>query len=256
MKNDKPLISVLISVHNCAKHLKECLESIKKQTYKNLEILAIDDFSSDDSYKILKKFAKKDKRFKVKKNVKRYGIGITLNRLLHKAKGDFIAFMDAEDISSPERFKKQLLFLESNPELAAVGTQCYFIRSEKRLGKSKFPLENSEIYASPLHGISMQFETVMINRRLLPKDAIKFHTKRNPFVYSDIFLKLLPYGKFANLPNYLHQHRNHPNEYFKDLRRNPAQFMKLWIKSMALYNYSSPKNSFRSFFSPIVKTAN
>lgn len=256
MKKDKPLISVLISVHNSAKYLSECLESMKKQTYKNLEILAIDDFSGDESYSILRKFAKKDKRFRIKRNVKRYGIGITLNRLLNKAKGDFIAFMDSEDVSAFERLKKQLLFLEENPQVVAVGTQCYFLGgNEKRIGKSRFPAENQNIYSSPLHGISMQFETLMINRKLLPSDVLKFHTKKNPFVYSDVFLKLLPYGKFANLPNFLHYHRNHPNEYFKDLRRNPASFVKLWIKSMALYNYSSPKSSFRSFFAPIIKSA-
>ncbi len=256
MKIEKPLISVLIAVHNSGHHLSEALKSIQKQSYKNLEILAIDDFSSDNSYKILRGFAKKDKRFKVKRNVKRYGAGITLNRLINKAKGDFIVFMDAEDISAPERLKKQLLFLKNNPQVAAVGTQCYFIgRNDKRLGKSKFPVENQNIYQSPLHGISMQFETVMINKTILPKDVLRFHTKKNPFIYSDVFLKVLPYGKFANLSNFLHYHRNHPNEYFKDLRRNPASFVKLWIKSMALYNYSSPTKTFRSFFAPIIKSA-
>lgn len=256
MKNDKPLISVLITVHNSGRHLRESLKSIKTQSYRHLEILAIDDNSSDDSYKIMREFAQKDKRFKVKRNIKRYGIGVTLNRLIKKAKGDYIAFMDSEDVSARDRLKKQLLFLKENPQVAAVGTQCYFVgRNDKRLGKSKFPVENQNIYQSPLHGISMQFETVMMNKTLLPKDAIKFHTKRNPFIYSDVFLKLLPYGKFANLSNFLHKHRNHPNEYFKDLRRNPAQFITLWVKSMALYNYSSPRKTFRSFFAPIIKTA-
>ena len=255
MKN-KPLISVLISVHNSSRHLAEALKSIQTQTYKNLEILAIDDFSGDNSYKILKKFALKDKRFKVRRNVKRYGMGITLNRLLKRAKGSYIAFMDADDISMQERFKKQLLFLENNPEVAAVGSQCYFIgRNDKRIGKSTFPVENQNIYQSPLHGISMQFETVMINKTIIPKDVLRFHTKKNPFIYSDVFLKVLPYGKFANLSNFLHSHRNHPNEYFRDLRRNPASFIKLWIKSMALYNYSSPTKTFRSFFAPIIKSA-
>lgn len=252
MKDDKPLISVLIPVHNSASHLRESLKSITQQSYKNLEILAIDDLSSDESYKILKSFAKKDKRVKVKRNVKRYGIGVTLNRLFSRTKGDYVAFMDSEDISSPERILKQITFLQENPQVVAVGTQCYFIgRADKRIGKSKFPIESDNIYSSPLHGISMQFETVLINLNLLPKDVIKFHTKSNPFIYSDIFLKLLPFGKFANLPNFLHYHRNHPNEYFKDLRRNPMSFIKLWIKSMALYNYSS---SARAFFAPIVKS--
>src|SRR3989344_1568074 len=256
MKNDKPLISIILPVHNSSRHLRECVRSLLSQSYKNIEILAIDDDSKDGSYKILREFTRKDKRFKVKRNVKRYGIGITLNRLIKKAKGEFIAFMDAEDVSAKDRLKKQLHYLKSNPQVVAVGTQCFFVgKNEKKLGKSKFPIENQDIYSSPLHGISMQFETVLLNRTILPKDVIKFHTKSNPFIYSDIFLKLLSYGKFANLPSFLHYHRNHPNEYFKDLRRNPIPFIKLWIKSMALYNYSSPSKTFRSFFAPIVKSA-
>lgn len=252
MKNNKPLISIILPIHNSSHHLRDCIRSLLSQSYRNIEILAIDDDSKDDSYKTLRLFAKKDKRLKVSRNVKRYGIGTTLNRIIKKTKGSFIAFMDAEDVSAKDRLKKQLLYLKSNPQVVAVGTQCFFVgKNEKKLGKSNFPKENENIYGSALHGVSMQFETVMVNKNLLPKDVLKFHTKSNPFTYSDVFLKLLPYGKFANLKNFLHYHRNHPNEYFKDLRRNPGSFIKLWIKSKALYNYNPP---LRSFFAPIIKS--
>jgi len=252
MKNDRPLISIILPIHNSSAYLRGSIKSLLSQSYKNIEILAIDDDSKDGSYKILREFTRKDKRFKVKRNVKRYGIGITLNRLIKKAKGGYIAFMDAEDVSAKDRLKKQLLFLKSNPQVVAVGTQCFFVdKNEKKLGKSKFPKENENIYSSPLHGISMQLETVMINRNLLPKDVLRFTTKSNPFIYSDVFLKLLPYGKFANLRNYLHYHRNHPKVYLKDLRRNLIALIQLFIKSIALYNYSS---SARSFFAPIIKS--
>ena len=254
MKNNKPLISIILPVDNHAHHLRESLKSIAKQSYRNIEILAIDDFSKDGSYKILRDFAKKDKRLKVRRNVKRYGIGVTLNRLVQKAKGAYFAFMDAEDISSRDRIKKQLNYLNSDTDVVALGTQCFFIdKNEKILGKSKFSKENESIYGSPLHGVSMQFETVMINKNLLPKDVLRFDTKSNPFMYSDVFLKLLPYGKFANLRNYLHYHRNHPKAYFKDLRKNLIALIQLFIKSITLYNYSS---SVRSFFAPIIKSVN
>ena len=252
MRNDKPLISIILPVHNSSQHLRECVRSLLSQSYKNIEILAIDDDSKDGSYKILREFTRKDKRFKVKRNVKRYGIGITLNRLIKKAKGEFIAFMDAEDVSTKDRLKKQLLYLKSNPQVVAVGTQCFFVgKNEKKLGKSKFPKENERIYSSPLHGVSLQFETVMINKNLLPKDVLRFDTKSNAFIYSDVFLKLLPYGKFANLRNYLHYHRNHPKVYLKDLRINLIQLIQLFIKSITFYNYSF---SARSFFAPIIKS--
>ncbi len=266
--NNKPLVSIILPVHNSAKFLPECLQSLVKQTYKNIEIVTIDDSSVDNSYGILKEFSKKysprsgeagsprfageaGKKVRVYRNIKRYGIGVTLNRLAKKAKGDLIAFMDSHDISHIQRIKKQVKFLLENPEVVAVGNQCRFIDdNNKYLGKSKFPKENRFIYESPLHGISMQFETVLINKTLLPKDILKFDTNSNPFVYSDIFMKLLPYGKFANLNEYLHYHRNDPKAYFFDLRIHLISLIKLWIKSIANYNYQL---SVKSFFTPLIK---
>jgi len=252
MKNTKPLVSVLLPVHNASTTLAECISSLLNQSYKEIEIIAIDDFSSDKSYSILNSFKKKDKRLRIYKNVKRYGITVTLNRLTKKVKGSFIAFMDTDDISSPNRLRKQLNFLLQNSDVVAVGSQCTFIDEKgKKIGRSDFPIENSLIYQNPLHGISMQFETVLINKTLLPKDILKF-TGSNPFIYSDIFMKLMPYGKFANLEDFLHFHRNDPKIYLSDVKRNIVSLIKLWIKSKAMYDYTPP---LRSFFSPLIKTA-
>ncbi len=248
---EKPLISVILSVHNSADTLSECVSSLLSQTYKDIEIIAIDDFSSDTSYSILKKLKKTHKNLRIYKNVKRYGIGITLNRLVKKAKGGFIAFMDTDDISSPNRLKKQVNFLLNNPQVIAVGSQCTFIdEKNKKIGRSDFPTENSLIYQNPLHGISMQFETVLINKTMLPKDVLRFHTGSNPFIYSDVLMKIAPYGKFANLKEFLHFHRNNPKIYLSDIKRNLISLIKLWVKSKALYEYNAP---LRSFFSPLIK---
>ena len=252
MKNTKPLISILLPVHNSAATLAQCIQSLLNQSYKEIEIIAIDDFSSDNSRSILNALKKIDKRLKIHKNVKRYGVSVTLNRMVKLAKGNFIAFMDTDDISSPNRLKKQLNFLLKNPDVVAVGSQCTFIDSVgKKIGRSDFPTASALIYQNPLHGISMQFETVLINKTLLPKDVLKF-TDSNPFIYSDIFMKLMPYGKFANLEDFLHFHRNDPKIYLSDVKRNIIALIKLWIKSKALYDYQPP---LRSFFSPLIKPA-
>ena len=250
---EQPLISIFLPVHNASQTLSESVLSLLSQTYKNIEVIAIDDFSKDNSYSILKALKKKDKRIRLYKNVKRYGIGVTLNRLVKKSKGTYIAFMDTSDISSPNRLRKQLNFLLNNKDVVAVGSQCTFIDEKgKKIGRSDFPTENSLIYENPLHGISMQFETVLINKTLLPKDVLKFHTGSNPFIYSDIFIKIANYGKFANLKEFLHFHRNNPKIYLSDVKRNIVSLVKLWVKSKALYDYDS---SLRSFFSPVIKSA-
>ena len=251
MKNNKPLVSILLPVHNCERFLVDCLKSLVGQSYRQIEIIAIDDFSADSSLKILKSFAKKYKKVRVYKNIKRYGVVMTLNRLLRKAKGDYIAFMNANDISSKQRIKKQVEFLLGNQGVVAVGSQCRFMNDRSRLiGKSDFPKENQFIYGSPLHGISMQFETVLINTRLIPKDLLRFQASSNHFIYSDVLMKLLPYGKFANLPQYFHYHRNDPKAYFFDLRIHLVSLIKLWVKSIANYDYQL---SIKSFFTPLIK---
>ncbi|MCL5970116.1 MAG: glycosyltransferase family 2 protein [Patescibacteria group bacterium] len=253
MKNSKPLISILLPVHNSEKYLLDCIQSLLSQTYKNIEVIAIDDFSSDKSYKILNQLKKTDNRLRVYKNVKRYGISVTLNRLVKRAKGSYIAFMDTNDISSPNRLKKQYKFLIQNPGIVAVGSQCTFINDhDKKIGKSDFPLYHDLIAQNPLHGISMQFETVLINKMILPKDVLKFNTNSKPFFYSDLFMKLLPFGMFANMDDFLHYHRNDPKIYLSDLKRNVISLAKLWIRSTSLYDFQPPV---RTFFSSLIKTA-
>ena len=250
---EKSLITVILPVRNSAITLADCLYSLLHQTYTNLEIIAIDDFSTDNSMSILRSFKKKDKRLRIYKNVKSYGPAVTLNRLIKKTKGSYIAFMDPSDVSKLNRLAKQYRFLVKNPEFIAVGSQCSFINEAgKKIGKSNFPMENSEIYQNPLHGISMQFETVLINKLMLPKDIIKFNIGSNPFIYSDIFMKIIPYGKFANLPDFLHHHRNHPDTYISEIRKNILSLIKLLIKGKTLYDYQAP---IRTFFSPLIKSA-
>ena len=126
----KPLVSILVPVHNAAPHLAECLRSIKKQTFRNIEIIAIDDSSTDKSFSILRKLKTKEKRLRIYRNVKRYGIAVTMNRLLEKAKGSYIAFASTNDVFTKDKLKKQLEFLNKNTQVVAVGTQCLFINEK------------------------------------------------------------------------------------------------------------------------------
>jgi hypothetical protein len=159
--------------------------------------------------------------------------------------------MDTNDISSPNRIKKQYKFLIQNPGIVAVGSQCTFINeNDKKIGKSDFPLYHDLIAQNPLHGISMQFETVLINKLILPKDVLKFNSNSKPFFYSDLFMKLLPFGMFANMDGFLHYHRNDPKIYLSDLKRNVVSLVKLWVRSTSIYEFQPP---LRTFFSSLIK---
>lgn len=246
-----PLISICLPVHNNAYFLPETLDSLLTQSYENIEIIAIDDASVDESVRVLKAFRQIDKRLKVYKNVKHYCRALTLNRAIKRAKGQYIVFADPKDILYKDKLRRQLVFLQKNPKVVAVGTQCTFItESGKRLGKSVFPEDTEHIYNKPLHGISMQFETVMINRFQLPKDLLYFNTKDDTLLYSDIFIKMLAYGELTNLPDTLQYHRKHDSSY-PNLFKQLPQLLKVWTKYVADQEYNL---SLRSLYSTFFKT--
>ena len=83
-------VSVIIPVYNVEKYLRQCLDSVVNQTYSDIEIICIDDASTDGCYDILKEYEQKDKRITVLKNAKNIGLGLTRNRGLEFAKGDYI----------------------------------------------------------------------------------------------------------------------------------------------------------------------
>lgn len=247
----KPLVSLLLPVFNMGHFLPQCLDSLLEQHYGNIEIVAIDDFSRDDSWRILKLYRKFDKRIKIYRNVKHYGKGITLNRALSRAKGQFIAMMDGKDVVYKERFTKQIKFLLDNEKAVAVGIQCTLLDwNGKKVGKTEFPQEYDALYHKPLHTVSINFESVMINKQLLPKDLLKFDTNEKAMIYSDLLIKLIQYGQIANLPFTLQYRRTEKSTTQTTLKDIPNLF-KLWIKSIDAYDY---KPSVRSFFSSVFKS--
>lgn len=132
-----PLVSVLIPVYNVEKFVKEAIDSIQNQTYKNLEIIVVDDCSTDATYNIVKSMAVQDKRINLVKNKKNLKISRTLNKALDLATGDYIARMDGDDISALDRIEKKIQFLEENSQFDLVGCSLIAIDvHNKKIGES------------------------------------------------------------------------------------------------------------------------
>lgn len=152
----KFLISVIIPVYNVEKYIAKALTSICNQTYKNLQIIVIDDCSTDQTFNIVKEIAKNDSRVLLLRNDVNSKIVKTLNYGLEFATGDYIARMDGDDISSPERLEKQLKFLLNNPEYSLVGCHVNTIdENDALLGKLEMPTDHLSIlrnlkYSSPV----------------------------------------------------------------------------------------------------------
>lgn len=127
-----PRVSVIMSVFNGERYISEAIESVLYQTFSDFELLIMDDGSQDNSNKILKDFAKCDNRIKLYFRGNK-GLTKSLNELTKKVRGTYIARMDADDISHPDRFSKQIVYLESNPKCGVVGSGSFNIDESGRI---------------------------------------------------------------------------------------------------------------------------
>lgn len=115
-------ISVLMGAYNCAETLEEAVNSIICQTYPDWELIICDDGSTDETYSVAKKIAESESRIILIRNDRNQGLACSLNNCLARASGSFIARMDADDISLPQRFEKEIEFLLQNPQYQIVSS--------------------------------------------------------------------------------------------------------------------------------------
>jgi glycosyltransferase EpsE len=116
----KPRISILMGIYNCASTLPEALDSLYNQTYNNFKLILCDDASTDNTYEVAKEYVIKYDNIILLKNEKNLKLAATLNRCLEHADTEYIARMDGDDISLPERFEQEITFLDNHPEYALV----------------------------------------------------------------------------------------------------------------------------------------
>lgn len=128
-------VSVILPVYNCGNGLYGVLDCLLNQTYQDFEIIAIDDCSTDNSLKILEKYANKDSRIKIFTNQVNIGLTKSLNKAIKKARGEYIVRQDGDDISAVDRIEKQIFFLETNPEYVFCGSDGLESRLNKRIIK-------------------------------------------------------------------------------------------------------------------------
>lgn len=206
----KPTISVCLPVFNAEKYLVQCLESIAGQTLKSIELVVVDDFSTDNSWKIIQKFAKKHSWVHPFRNSKNLGVSPTFNFAVAQAKSNYIARMDADDVMVPTRLSLQKKFLDTHPDTVIVGGQCYLIDNKgRRIGTKRFPLTHPEIYDMLFRTVPLQQPTIMINKSKLPKDFLFGDSRFSPAEDYGLFFSATRFGQLANLPGFTLFYREH-----------------------------------------------
>lgn len=170
-----PKVSVIMAVHNGEAYLREAVESILNETFADFEYIIIDDGSTDSTPRILTSYT--DSRIRLLPNEHNIGLTRSLNRGLEAAQGEYIARMDADDISLPLRFEKQVAYLDSHPEVGLLATNIQFVNERGKLlfdGRPMHSSARSSIYLkwALLWQNPLPHATVMIRRSLLTKTGL------------------------------------------------------------------------------------
>lgn len=171
----KKLISVIMSVYNTEEvFLREAIESILKQTYTEFEFIIVIDCPTDNSRDIVYEYAAKDKRIKVIDNKENQGLTKNLNIALEASSGQYIARMDADDVAFPERFRKQLQYMENNKNVAVLGARTISPMTGKTT-QSNCIKDNEVLRIRMLFGnAGVPHPTAFIRRSFLEENNIRY----------------------------------------------------------------------------------
>lgn len=206
------MISVIMSVYNSEKYLNEAIDSILNQTYKDFEFLIVDDCSKDNSLKILEEYSQKDSRIILIKNEGNLGLTKNLNKAIKMSKGDYIARMDADDISETKRFEKQIEFLEKNKGIDIVGTFCSDINEDGIFIRNRtLPTIHSQILKILPKFNPFAHPTVMMRKEKILSIGAYNENYRTSQDY-ELWFRAIGKGlRVANIPEFLLKYRMNDN---------------------------------------------
>jgi glycosyltransferase involved in cell wall biosynthesis len=245
-KIKKPVLSVYMPVFNAAPYLTQSIESILNQSLKNFEFIIIDDASTDNSWKIIKSFAKHDPRIRIYRNRLNLGVSTNSDIAISLARCKYLARMDADDISTSDRLEKQLKYLKSNPKTVVIGAQCTIInQSDQIIGFKNFPTDSKKINDMLFWAVPVQQGYMMINRSLLPKNFSWYSANKSSAEEVDLYFRLSQCGLFANLKDNLYFYRQVNNSLS---RINPKKTFYLTLQSRLF----AIKNGFKPSFKAVL----
>jgi glycosyltransferase involved in cell wall biosynthesis len=198
-----------MSVYNGEWYLREAIDSILAQTFRDFEFIIVNDGSVDNTQKVLNSY--KDPRIVRLNNERNIGLVRSLNRGLRVARGEFIARMDADDASHPRRFEKQIEYLEAHPDVGVLGTYMEQIDETGRpLAPFQPPLSHGMIAWKMLFGCAIAHATVMMRSSLLGEVG-SYNPLFKHIEDTELWSRLIHVTRFANLPARLYVRRWHQN---------------------------------------------
>jgi len=224
-----PRVSVLMSVYNGELYLTEAIDSILGQTFTDFEFIIINDGSTDRTGSILRGYT--DARIQVFEQTN-MGLTRSLNRGISLARGEYVARMDADDISMPERLVKQVAFLDAHPEIGVLGTACRIVDEvSHREWEMHPPLSDKQIRRHLIRGNPFVHSSVMMRKSVF--QAIGGYDEAYPYVQDyELWIRMALHTRLANLPDILHMRRFHWGAVSTTRR---TELLRLWLRIRIRY---------------------
>jgi len=241
-----PKVSILTPVYNAEKFLDECIQSMLNQTFKDFEFILINDCSTDNSLNIIKKYKNIDRRIVLIDSKKKLNVSETRNLGLKVARGKYIANMDADDISFPERLKKEFNFLEKNPHIFLVGSSAIYIDENGNESRRFRKYNNYKILAWRLPQ-----SCSIVNSSIMYRNEGFYYNEEYPAATDyNFYLEALDKKKnLTNLPEFLVKYREQPNsisvakrrtqEFYRDKTMDDHKHLNKKINLIKRIYYSS-----------------
>jgi glycosyltransferase involved in cell wall biosynthesis len=204
----KPLISVIIPTRNAEKFIREAVESIILQSYSHLQILILDDASSDGTLNIVEKLA--DPRIEIYRSSVNKGQSYQLNLGIAYSRGDYISIMHADDVAKSDKLEKQLGFLNDNPEVGICGCHVNLIGDKE--GLWTYPLHNRECKDMLLNSVPFAHPAVLFRKSVLEKIPNPYDPEMVAAEDYDLWVRLAGTTEFGNLQEPLLNYRIHSQQ--------------------------------------------
>lgn len=228
-------ISIIMPVYNGEKYLKEAIDSILNQKFKDFELIIINDCSKDNTLKIINSY--NDERIILVNNDKNLGIAQTLNKGIEISKGKYIARMDADDICYPHRLETQINFMENNLDIGMCGSAVE-VFTDKSSDIHKCPLNHNEIKVLQIFNSAFCHPAIMIKKEILEQNNLRYNDFYEGMEDYELWIRMSKVTKLANIDDILLKYRSHSGQVTKSVTNEQFEKMML-IREKTLTELSS-----------------
>lgn len=211
MTETTPRVSAIMTVYNTARWVARAIDSLLTQTYRDIEIILVDDGSTDDSAQIAQAAVARDKRVRFAACA-HAGIASASNQAIGMARGEYIAVLDSDDIALPDRFARQVTWLDAHPDVAVLGGAMVTMDEDERKQRTvRYVTAPSDLRKAVMSYSPIAHPAAMMRRHVITAIG-GYRSTFEPAQDYDLWLRVSEQAELANLPAVLTYHRHHPGQ--------------------------------------------